>query len=207
MERCPSCRARLKGAVQCPRCGAHLELLLGVENQVKQWMHDAITGWHSGDRDAALDCLQKIPMLDSSPGAQLASEFLRDQLKGPLVRTVRGRTHHAQDDQQLRQVILDCAIQVSLVLGEGLMLSAYEDCLSREMSLTGLDFRRDYPVPIVYKGLQLRDCARINHLVEERIAVLLCPATSEIDRHERRLANWVRLGGFSSGLLIDFDAG
>ncbi len=205
MERCPSCRARLKGAALCPRCGADLDLLVRVENQVKLWMHDAITSFQSGDRDNALDCLRKIDALDSSPATKRVSGFLQDKLKRPLVRSIGGRTNHAQDDE-LRKIIIDCANQVYLALGEGLMLSAYEDCLSREMSLRDINFKRYYPVPVVYKGLQLRDCGRINHLVEETIAIFLCPASREIDRYERRFANWIRLGGFSSGLLIDFDA-
>ncbi|MGH8559836.1 MAG: GxxExxY protein [Methylococcales bacterium] len=183
-----------------------MDLLVRVENQVKQWMHDAIAGFQSGDRDTALDRLRKINELDSSPATKHVSDFLQHKLKRPLVRSIGGRTNRAQDGE-LGKIIIDCANQVYLALGEGLALSAYEDCLSREMSLRDLNFKRNCPVPVVYKGLQLRDCGRINHLVEEKIAVFLCPASREINRHERRFANWIRLGGFSSGLLIDFDAG
>ncbi|MGH8550674.1 MAG: GxxExxY protein [Methylococcales bacterium] len=206
MERCPSCRARVQGAVTCHRCGADLELLVRAENQVKRWMQDAILSGESGHRDTALNCLRKIDAFDSSPATKRVTAFLQEKLKRPVVRSIGGGMSDPRDDG-LTRIIIDCANQVYRVLGEGLMLSVYEDCLSREMSLRDLNFKRNHPVPVFYKGLKLRECGQLNHLVEARVAILLCPASREIDRYERLCANWIRLGGWSSGLLIDFDAG
>ncbi len=206
MERCPACRARVQGAAVCHRCGAELELLIRADDQVRRWIHDAVLSYESGDRDMALDRLRKIDALDASAATQRVTGFLKEKLGRPLVRWIGGR----QTDPhigELRQAVIDCANQVYQALGEGLMLPAYEDCLSREMSLRNINFKRDHPVPVSYKGLKLRDCARINHLVEEKIVVVLCPASFEIDRYERRCANWIRLGEWPAGLLIDFNAG
>ncbi|MGH8476475.1 MAG: GxxExxY protein [Methylococcales bacterium] len=207
MERCPACQARLKGAAQCPRCGADLDLLVRARDQTRQWMRDALASYRSGDRDHALECLREIDALDSSPASKRLSGFLRNKFQHhPIIRPLTTQTSPVHDSE-LKKAIIDCANQVYLALGEGLMLSAYEDCLSREMSLRGIGFKRDYPIAVQYKGLTLRECGHIHHLVEGKIALYLCPSTRDIDLHERRFRNWIRLGGFASGLLIDFDAG
>jgi GxxExxY protein len=205
VERCPACRARVQNVAVCHRCGADLELLVRAEHQVKRWIREAVLSYESGDRDTALDRLRKIDALDAGEATHRVTGFLKEKLGRPLVRWIGPRDSDPRIDE-LRRAITDCAHQVHRTLGEGLALPAYEDCLSREMSLRDLNFTRDHPVPVSYKGLKLRDCARINHLVEGKIAVVLCPASREINRYERRCANWIRLGEWPGGLLIDFDA-
>ena len=43
------------------------------------------------------------------------------------------------------------------VLGPGLMESAYEECLCRELALRGIGVERQLPLPVEYKGVRL-DC-------------------------------------------------
>ena len=47
-------------------------------------------------------------------------------------------------------------------LGPGLLDSAYEECLSHELSLRGLRFARQVDLPVAYKGILLGcgDCSR-----------------------------------------------
>ena len=53
--------------------------------------------------------------------------------------------------------IIGCAIEVHRVLGPGLLESAYEECLCHELTQNGLSFRRQHPIPITYKSVDL-DC-------------------------------------------------
>ena len=53
----------------------------------------------------------------------------------------------------------------------GLLELAYEMCLCHELSIRGLNFARQVPIPVEYKGVKL-DCGngirrRVLHLVEE----------------------------------------
>jgi len=59
---------------------------------------------------------------------------------------------------QITEAIIGAAIEVHRALGPGLLESAYEECLCRELSLRKIPFERQYPLPLEYKGLQL-DCA------------------------------------------------
>ena len=64
--------------------------------------------------------------------------------------------------------IIGAAIEVHKHLGPGLLESAYEECLCRELDLRGIDFKRQVPLPLNYKGLKL-DCGyRLDLLVEDK---------------------------------------
>lgn len=60
-------------------------------------------------------------------------------------------------DTELTRRIIGAAIEVHRLLGPGLLESAYEECLCHEMTLRGLHFEKQKPVPLVYKNAKL-DC-------------------------------------------------
>ena len=60
-----------------------------------------------------------------------------------------------------------------IALGPGLLESAYEHCLARELSLNDIPFRIQAPIPVEYKGVTL-DCGyRIDVLVDEEVILEL----------------------------------
>jgi GxxExxY protein len=60
-------------------------------------------------------------------------------------------------NDRLTEKIIGFAIEVHRHLGPGLLESAYEECLCFELTQDGLSFRRQVPLPIVYKSVRL-DC-------------------------------------------------
>ena len=73
-----------------------------------------------------------------------------------------------QINQLTKQVIGAC-IEIHKTLGPGLLESAYEECLCRELSLAGIGFERQRPLPVAYKGVQL-DCGyRLDLGVEDKL--------------------------------------
>ena len=66
---------------------------------------------------------------------------------------------------ELTQTIIGAAIEVHKALGPGLLESAYEECLCKELSLRQIPFERQRPSPVEYKGMKL-DCSyRLDLLV------------------------------------------
>lgn len=73
----------------------------------------------------------------------------------------------------LTKKIIGAAIEVHKALGPGLLESAYEECLARELSLADISFERQVALPVTYKSLQL-DCGyRLDFLVDETVALEL----------------------------------
>ena len=58
-------------------------------------------------------------------------------------------------DNELTHEIIGAAIEVHRTLGPGLLESTYEECTARELTLRGLSFERQKPLPIVYKDVKL----------------------------------------------------
>jgi len=101
--------------------------------------------------------------------------------------------------------VIGCAIEVHRALGPGLLESAYEQCLAHELTVNGIDFKLQCPLPVRYKDVCL-DCGyRIDVLVEGALIVEL-KSVDHIDRiHEAQLMTYMKLAEVKVGLLINFN--
>jgi GxxExxY protein len=74
---------------------------------------------------------------------------------------------------EIAHAIVGAAMEVHKLLGPGLLESAYEECLAREMVLRGIPFERQKPVPVVYKDVKLERGYRLDFLVDRHVVVEL----------------------------------
>ncbi|MGZ5220631.1 MAG: GxxExxY protein [Chitinophagaceae bacterium] len=72
---------------------------------------------------------------------------------------------------EIGKAILDAAIAVHRELGPGLLESAYQLALKRELELRGFQVRAKVPVELIYKGVQLGKAYEIDLLVEEEVII------------------------------------
>jgi GxxExxY protein len=109
------------------------------------------------------------------------------------------------DLNTITERIIGAAIEVHKVLGPGLMESAYEECLCRELALSGFGVERQLPLPVEYKGVKL-DCGyRLDLLVEQSVVVEIKSLSSIEPIHEAQLLTYLKLGGCKLGLLVNFN--
>jgi hypothetical protein len=64
-------------------------------------------------------------------------------------------------NNELTHEIIGGAIEVHRLLGPGLLESAYEECLAKELTLRKSIVERQKPVPVVYKDVKLECGYRI----------------------------------------------
>jgi GxxExxY protein len=101
--------------------------------------------------------------------------------------------------------IIGAAIEVHRSLGPGLLESAYQECLSRELSLRQIPFVRQLILPVEYKGVRL-DCSyRIDLLVDSAVVVEIKAVAAVEPVHLAQLLTYMRLGGWRIGLLMNFN--
>lgn len=101
--------------------------------------------------------------------------------------------------------IIGAAIEVHRNIGPGLLESAYEECIAYEMRLLELNFERQVPLPVTYKGVSL-DCGyRLDYLVERAVVLELKAVDALVPIHEAQLLTYLKLGGWTIGLLINFN--
>ena len=95
--------------------------------------------------------------------------------------------------EPLTEQLIGAAIEVHRELGPGLMESAYEECLCHELHLRKLNFERQMPLPIHYKGVSL-DCRyRIDLVVEDSLILELKCVDHILPVHEAQLLTYLKL--------------
>lgn len=103
----------------------------------------------------------------------------------------------------LTERIIGCAIEVHRQLGPGLLESTYEEAFVIELHEAGLLYRRQVPVPIMYKGRYLGEY-RLDLLVEDAVIVELKSAARHDPVFEAQVLTYLRLANKRIGLLINF---
>jgi len=102
--------------------------------------------------------------------------------------------------------VIGFAIEVHRVLGPGLLESAYEECLCHELSHNDVVFRRQVPLPVRYKDVNL-DCGyRMDIVVAEKLIVELKTVERILPVHEAQLMTYLKLSGLRRGLLLNFNS-
>lgn len=115
----------------------------------------------------------------------------------------RGTVVFMNDD--ITGKVIAAAIQVHRVLGPGLLESAYQACLCRELDLRRISFEREVPLAVEYEGVRV-DCGyRLDVLVEKTIVVEIKAVAQIGPIQESQLLTYMKLGGFPLGLLINFN--
>ena len=109
------------------------------------------------------------------------------------------------DINQLSSKIIVAAIQVHKALGPGLLESAYEECISHELSSQGLSIERQKPLAINYKGIKL-DCGYRLDIVVENTIILELKSCEKIEPiHKAQLLTYLKLSGLNLGLILNYN--
>ena len=106
--------------------------------------------------------------------------------------------------EALTESVIGAAIEVHRALGPGLLESAYEECLCRELHLRGLAFQRQVPLPVEYKGVKL-DCGyRLDLLVGKAVILEIKCVEHVLPVHEAQLLTYLKMTGNRVGLILNF---
>ena len=106
-------------------------------------------------------------------------------------------------DGQITEQIIAAAIRVHRTLGPGFLESIYEEALAVEFALSGIQFVRQYPVPLFYRDHQIGE-HRLDFLVEGKIVVELKAVSQLEDIHFAIGRSYLKATSLEDGLLFNF---
>jgi len=106
---------------------------------------------------------------------------------------------------ELTEIIIGLSIDVHKILGPGLLESAYQECLFYEINKSGLKVEREKSLPIIYKEIKLNHGYKIDLLIEDRLVIELKTLEYFTEVHFAQILTYLKLGGYSTGLLINFN--
>ena len=109
------------------------------------------------------------------------------------------------DENAISKEIIGAAIEVHKILGPGLLESAYQECLARELALRGIKFEREKTLPLEYKGVRLECGFRVDFLVEKLVIVELKAVENVLPIHQAQILTYLKLLKLKLGLLLNFN--
>lgn len=104
----------------------------------------------------------------------------------------------------LSREIIGCAMRVHSNLGPGLLESVYEECLAAELTLGGLESRRQVVVPVTYRGKPVESSLRVDLLIQDRVIVEVKAVERILPVHEAQLLTYLKICRKPLGLLFNF---
>lgn len=111
----------------------------------------------------------------------------------------------SENINRITESVIGAAMEVHRRLGPGLLESAYHECLCRELALRNIPFERERPLPVEYKSIRLECGYRLDLLVAGKVVVEVKSVESIAPVHEAQILTYLRLGGWTVGLLINFN--
>lgn len=106
-------------------------------------------------------------------------------------------------NESLINRVIGAAIQVHTELGPGFLESLYEEALGIELRMLGIQFERQKPVPLFYRGQPIGE-HRVDLLIDRAVVVEL-KATSALENiHFAILRSYLKALGLSDGVLFNF---
>ncbi len=107
---------------------------------------------------------------------------------------------------ELSETVIGLAIEVHRQLGPGLLEAVYEECLCFELGRAAITYRRQAPLPLVYKGVQL-DCGyRLDVVVNDQLVIEIKAVERFLPIHEAQMLTYLPLSGLRIALLINFNS-
>jgi GxxExxY protein len=106
---------------------------------------------------------------------------------------------------ELSTKVLGCAIAVHRELGPGLLESAYQRCLARELELAQLQVATEMPIALAYKGLWIPCAYRADLVVSNKLLVEIKCVDSFTPQHTAQILTYLKLTNLNVGLLLNFN--
>ena len=108
-------------------------------------------------------------------------------------------------ENSITSSIIEAAIEVHRTLGgPGLLESIYEDALAYELEIRNIRVKRQVIVPVLYKGVPIRDALRLDLLVENQIIIEVKATETVLKVHSAQLLTYLRLTKQKLGLVLNF---
>lgn len=115
------------------------------------------------------------------------------------------------DANEIPHLVAGVCLEVHRQLGPGLPEAVYRDCLARELRMRELEFIRESPLLIMYRGARIPSAEiNLDFVVEDQLVVLVYAIDDgdndmELAAGRRELETYLRISGMKSGLWVNFN--
>jgi GxxExxY protein len=100
--------------------------------------------------------------------------------------------------------VIETAIDIHRRLGPGLLETVYRKILAYELRKKGFEVYEEWPIPVMWDGLQLEIGFRVDLFVNSTVLVELKSTEAVAPAHKKTLLTYLRIADKRIGLLINF---
>ena len=108
------------------------------------------------------------------------------------------------DINEITAQIIDAGLSIHRALGPGLLESVYEAILFFELTERGLFVEQQVPIPLIWKGMLVKESFRADLIVEKKVIVELKSIEKTLPVHKKQVLTYLRVTGLEIGLLLNF---
>ena len=107
--------------------------------------------------------------------------------------------------ERLATLAVDAAFAVHTELGPGLLESAYQACFVQELGLRGVNYQKELPIPLNYKGIRIEVGFRADVVIEQKLLIELKAVEQVLPIHKAQVITYLKLTHLPLGILINFN--
>lgn len=107
---------------------------------------------------------------------------------------------------RLTYKIQGAIFEVHNVLGPGLLEATYQAALMQELHLRGIKAKGQEKVPVIYKGVEVKDAYVLDIIVEDSVIIEIKSVEKLLNIHFKQLRNYLGLCDKYIGFLVNFNA-
>lgn len=108
-------------------------------------------------------------------------------------------------ENEIAKKVVDLCFKIHKQYGPGLFESVYEEIFCYEWGKTGIDYKRQYPVPLVHEEIRMEAGFRADVVIENKVILELKSVENLADVHYKQLLTYLKLTNMKLGLLINFN--
>ncbi len=108
------------------------------------------------------------------------------------------------NENEIGSIVVDCAVNLHMELGPGLLETVYELILEHKLREAGLQVERQVSIPIEYKGMRFDEGFRADIVVENKVILELKSVERIGKAHKKQVLTYLKLTGMKLGFLLNF---
>ncbi|MCK4530211.1 MAG: GxxExxY protein [Candidatus Marinimicrobia bacterium] len=108
------------------------------------------------------------------------------------------------NENEIATIVVDCAYQIHVNIGPGMLESVYEIILYDKLKSKGLAVKKQCPVKVNYENYHLEKGFIADIIVEDKLIIELKSKEKICPVDKMQLLTYLRMTGLKLGLLINF---
>ncbi len=109
-------------------------------------------------------------------------------------------------ENEISKIVFESGLKIHRKLGIGLFESIYEECLFYELKKEGIQVERQKALTVQYEELILQNAFKMDLVIENKVVLELKSVELLTNFHAAQLKNYLRLGNYKLGMLINFNS-